>query len=138
MADGFLLALQKGVRAALASDAGVTALVSSRIYDEPPHDVVFPYVRFNEIAPDAFDTDTTEGSRVSFSLEAHSRSSSGRVEAAQVMEAIKNALHRQESSITVEGFNLIEVIFLTFNVTRNSEGRGHLGVIAFQAMLEDA
>ena len=54
------------------------------------------------------------------------------------MEAIKNALHRQESSITVEGFNLIEVIFLTFNVTRNSEGRGHLGVIAFQAMLEDA
>jgi hypothetical protein len=48
MADGFALALQKGLRAALIADAGVAALVGSRIYDEPPQNVTFPYLRFNQ------------------------------------------------------------------------------------------
>ena len=79
MADGFLLALQKGLRAALVASSDVTAIVSTRVYDEPPQDVAFPYVRFGDITPAAFDTDTIEGSLVSVSVEAHSLSPSGRV-----------------------------------------------------------
>ena len=67
----------------------MTALVSSRIYDEPPQNVTFPYARFGDIAPDAFDTDTKEGAMVGISIEAHSRSASGRVEAVQIVEAVK-------------------------------------------------
>lgn len=137
MADGFALALQKGIRAALVADAGVTALVSTRIYDEPPQDVVFPYMRFGDINPSAFDTDTTEGSLVTLSLEAHSRSASGRVEAVQMVEAVKEALHRQEASVTVAGHTLVELIFQTYSVTRDDEGRGYTAVIALQAMLEE-
>ena len=137
MADGFSLALQKGLRAALVANSGVTDLVSTRVYDEPPQDVVFPYLRFGEITPVAFDTDTLEGSLVSVSLEANSRSASGRVEAAQIVEAVKAALHRQETSVTVTGFTLVELIFQTFSVTRDAEGRGYTAVIALQAMLEE-
>lgn len=137
MADGFALALQKGIRAALVADASVTALVSTRIYDEPPQDVVFPYMRFGDINPSAFDTDTTEGSLVTLSLEAHSRSASGRVEAVQMVEAVKEALHRQEASVTVAGHTLVELIFQTYSVTRDDEGRGYTAVIALQAMLEE-
>jgi hypothetical protein len=55
MADGFALSLQKALRATLVADADLTAIVGQRIYDEPPQDVVFPYVRFNDIQPSAFD-----------------------------------------------------------------------------------
>jgi hypothetical protein len=138
MADGFALAMQKGLRAALAANAGVAALVGARIYDEPPQNVVFPYLRMVDINPAAFDTDTTEGAEISISVEAYSRSASGRVEAAQMAEAVRAALHRQEASLTVSGFTLVELIFQTFNVTRDADGRGYTAVIVFQATLETA
>lgn len=138
MADGYALATQVGVLAALKANSGVTNLVSSRIYDEPPQDVVFPYLRFNTIQPNAFDTDTAQGALVDISLEAHSRSASGRVEATQIAEAVQAALHRQETSVTVVGYTLVELIFDTISVTRDSEGRGYTAVIALQAMLDTA
>lgn len=138
MADGFVLATQKGILAALKADSGVTDIVSTRIYDEPPQDVVFPYLRFNEISPSAFDTDTAEGALVDISLEAHSRSASGRVEAAQIAEAVKAALHRQETSVTVTGYTLVELIFEAISVTRDNDGRGYTAVVSLQAMLDTA
>jgi len=138
MADGYALATQVGVLAALKANSGVTNLVSTRIYDEPPQDVVFPYLRFNTIQPNAFDTDTAQGALVDISLEAHSRSASGRVEATQIAEAVQAALHRQETSVTVVGYTLVELIFSAISVTRDSEGRGYTAVIALQAMLDTA
>lgn len=138
MADDFGLALQKGIRAALVADAGVAALISARVYDEPPQDVAFPYARFGSIEPSAFDTDTTEGAIVTIGIEAHSRSASGRVEAVRIAEAIKKALHRKESSVSVAGHNLVELIFQTYSATRDDEGRGYTAVVLFQAMLESA
>ncbi len=137
MADSFALAVQKGVRAALVADTAITDIVSQRVYDEPPQDVTFPYLRFGETQPSAFDTDTTEGAEVSISLEAHSRSASGRVEAVQMVEAVKEAMHRKEASITVQGHNLVEMIFQTYSVTRDDDGRGYTAVIVLQAMLEE-
>jgi hypothetical protein len=138
MADGYALATQKGILAALRAASGVTGLVSTRIYDEPPQDVVFPYLRFNTIQPNAFDTDTAEGSLVDISLEAHSRSASGRVEATQIVEAVQAALHRQEASVTIAGYTLVELIFDAISVTRDNDGRGYTAVISFQAMLDTA
>ena len=138
MADGFVLATQKGIRAALNANTGVTDIVYNRIYDEPPQDVVFPYLRFNEISPSSFDTDTAEGALVDISLEAHSRSASGRVEAAQIAEAVRAALHRQEASVTVAGFTLVELIFDAISVTRDNDGRGYTAVVSLQAMLDTA
>lgn len=138
MADGFALALQKGLRAALVANSGVTALVSTRVYDEPPQNVIFPYLRFGDITPNAFDTDTKVGASVDITLEASSRSASGRVEAVKMVEAVNAALHRQEASVTVTGFTLVELIFQTHSVTRDPDGRGYTAVIALRALLETA
>lgn len=138
MADGFVLSIQKGIHAALNANSAVTNIVAARIYDEPPQDVVFPYLRFNEISPSAFDTDTAEGALVDISLEAHSRSASGRVEAAQIAEAVRGALHRQEASVPVAGFTLVELIFDQISVTRDNDGRGYTAVVSLQAMLDTA
>ena len=136
MADGFALAMQKGLRAALVANAGVIAIVSTRIYDEPPQNVTFPYLRFDQITANAFDTDSTVGSAVDSTIEANSRSASGRVEAVQMVEAVRAALHRQEANVTVTGFTLVELIFQTYSVTRDTDGRGYTAVIALQALLE--
>jgi len=138
MADGYALATQVGVLAALKANSGVTSIVSTRIYDEPPQDVVFPYLRFNTIQPNAFDTDTAEGALVDISLEAHSRSASGRVEATSIAEAVQAALHRQEASVSIAGYTLVELIFEAISVTRDSEGRGFTAIISLQAMLDTA
>ncbi len=98
MADGFLLALQKGLRAALVANTDVAAIVSARIYDEPPQPVVFPYIRFGDISPNVFDTDTTLGPLVDVSIQAHSRSASGRVEAARIASALSAASTRPDAA----------------------------------------
>lgn len=136
MADEYGLALQVGIRAALVANANVTALVGQRIYDEPPQDVVFPYLRFGQIIPVAFDTDSKEGSIVTFGLEAQSRSASGRVEAMRMVEAVKSALHRKETQVTVAGYTLVELIFQTYSAERNNDGRGYVATISLQATLE--
>ena len=66
MSDGFALALQKALRTSLLADGGVVALVSTRVYDEPPQNVVYPYIRFGSIVPDTYDTDGSTSANVAF------------------------------------------------------------------------
>lgn len=136
MADGFGLALQKGVRSRLINYADLAALIAARIYDEPPADVVFPYLRFEEINPRIFDVDDKTGARVDLTMRAHSRSPSGRVEATQVVEAVRAALHRQEGNVLATGFNIIEFIFDDYFAERDADGRGHTAYISFDVMME--
>ncbi len=136
MADGFGLALQKGIRTRLINFTDLTALISTRVYDEPPADVVFPYLRFVEVQPRIFDVDDKTGARVDLTMRAHSRSASGRVESTQVVEAVRAALHRQEASVTTTGFNLIELIFEDYFAERDADGRGYTSYISFNVMME--
>ena len=136
MADGYALATQVAIIAALKANAGVTALVGQRIYDEPPTGVTFPYLRISSIEPAAWDTTCTQGATVQIGLEAHSWATQGRVEATQIAEAVQAALHRNEAALTVTGFNLIEMIFQTYVADRDPEGRGFTVRMAFQALLE--
>lgn len=136
MADGYALATQAALVATLRADAGVSALVGSRVYDEPPHGVTFPYIRIDDISPSPFDTTCTEGAEVQIGLEVHSRATQGRVEAVAIAEAVQAALHRNEAAISVSGFSLIESIFQTYVTSRDPEGRGYTSRMAFQFTLE--
>lgn len=136
MADGYALATQKALIAALKANAGVTALVGQRIYDEPPTGVTYPYIHISSIEPAPWDTTCTEGATVQIGLQAHSRATQGRVEATRVAEAVKAALHRRETDITMTEFTLVEMIFQTFVADRDPEGRGFTSRMAFQALLE--
>ena len=126
MSNSFALALQKVIRAALVADSGVTALVSARIYDEPPQNVTYPFVRFGDIQPRSMDTDGTTGAEVTFNVEGYSQTT-GRVEATQIAEAVRNALHRSEGSVTLFGINVIELRCETYFINRDRQGRGHNG-----------
>ena len=135
--NGFALELQKGIRARLAGLSSITDLVSTRIYDEPPTSVTYPFIRFGNITPSADDTDGRVGADVSFEIEAFSQAT-GRVEATQIAEAVRAALHRSESSVSLTGFHLIELRCENYVVTRNSDERGHRASVILTANLETA
>lgn len=137
MSNSFALELQKGVRATLVANSGVTALVAARVYDEPPQNVTYPFVRFGDIQPRSMDTDGSTGADVTFNIEAYSQTT-GRVEATRIAEAVRTALHRQEGSVSLTGFNLIEMRCETYVVDRDREGRGHNANIIFTALMETA
>ena len=48
-----------------------------------------------------------------------------RVEATQIAEAVRNALHRSEVSVTLSINNVIELRCETYVVDRDREARGH-------------
>ena len=56
--------VQKAVVAALKANAGVTALVGSRVYDRPPQDVTYPYLRIGDALVAPFDGDELRGSEI--------------------------------------------------------------------------
>ena len=89
----FALELQKGVCAALFADSNITALSSTRVYDEPPKNVMCPFVRFGDLQPRSMDNDGLTGAELIFNVEACSQNT-GRVEATQIAEAVRNALRR--------------------------------------------
>ena len=47
----FALELQQGVRAAFVADSDITPLVSNRVYDQPPQNATYPFVRFGDLQP---------------------------------------------------------------------------------------
>ena len=135
MSNGFALELQRGIRASLVADSSITDIVSTRVYDEPPEGVTFPYIRFGRIEPTSSDTDGSLGAEVALTIEGFSRAT-GRVEATQVAEAIRAALHRQEASVSLTGYTLIELICENYFIDRERDERGNVATVVFSAMLQ--
>ena len=52
------------------------------------------------------DTDGSTDAEVTFNVEAYSQTT-GRVEATQISEAVRNVLHRSKDAVTLSGMNII-------------------------------
>lgn len=146
MADGPAIALQVALVAALKADAGLTALVGARVYDEPPQHVEFPYVRIGvlDVAPLRMSGGCTDEDII-FSIEAHSRPKSvaagvpivvGRTQAAKIAHAVRLALDEQPLSVT--GYTLDWCQWTTQAVTRAPDGESYIANVAFAAALSPA
>ena len=127
------LALQKAIYQRLASDAGVTALVGARLFDNPPGDVTFPYLTLGEAQVDDWSDDIQSGAEHRLSLYVFSRVG-GRAEAKSVMGAVNAALH--EADLTLEGHRLINLRFLNAETRQESDGATWRGTIRFRAVTE--
>ena len=136
MADGPALALQAALVTRLRANAGLTALVGARVYDEPPQGVVFPYVRIGSVDLAPLRMTTCSHEDLIFSIEAHSRPVSGRVEAARIAHAVRVAL--DAAPLTVTGYTLDWCDWITQAVTRAPDGRSYIATIAFTAALSPA
>lgn len=134
MADGYALALQKALVVALKGDAGVSALVGARVYDEPPQDATRPYIRLGGIQPRPLRSDCGNAATVTFGIEAHSRPVSGRVEATRCAEAAAAAL--DGVTLTVTGYTMVQLHWLTQDVTQDADGQSYTAISAFSTILD--
>ena len=124
-----------GVPSIIAGVFVYGTIVSTRIYDEPPTPATYPFIRFGNITPQADDTDGDISAEVSMNVEAFSQTT-GRVECAQIAEAVRLALHRQESAVSLTGFNLIELRCDSYSVNKIADDRGHKASVLFTAMMQ--
>ncbi|MEM8822039.1 MAG: DUF3168 domain-containing protein [Pseudomonadota bacterium] len=138
MADGAAGALHKALIAALKASADVAAIVGPRVYDEPPQAAKPPYIRLGALEPRPLRTSCNAGERINFGLEAHSRPKSGRVEATKMLEAIKLVLDGRPDVLTLPGWNVVAVDWLTQTTGREDDGETYLGIAAFEALIERA
>lgn len=91
-------AIQKAVYAALAADADIAALVSTRIYDHAPQNTAFPYIVFGQPLALQYDTQTTNGVDQEVWIDVWDRPAAGVVGRKGVMDigqAIYDVLHRR-------------------------------------------
>lgn len=136
MADDSALALQKVVIARLRADTDVSAIVAQRVYDEPPQNVGFPYVRIGNVDVSPFRDSCATSDLIALSVECHSRPASGRVEATRIAAAVRQSL--DNAPLAPVGFVVEWVEFLTQSVTRAADGQSYIAVVAFEVSLAPA
>lgn len=126
-ADG---ALQKAIHERLADDAALSALVGTRIYDNPPGDAGFPYLTLGESETRAW----PGGMEHRLTFHAFSRGG-GRAEAKAIMGAVNAALH--DAALAPQGHALVNLRFLDGTTRRETDGTSWRGTIRFRAVTEE-
>ena len=133
MPDGYALALQKGLVAALQA----VPEFAGKVYAEAPQNVGLPYVRIGGIEPRPIRTTGSRAARVTFSIEAHSRpTNAGRVEVTQMAEAIVAALNENEAAVAVAGHRLVTLEWITTTVAPDEDIQDFTAIVAFEALID--
>lgn len=100
MSGHLLYEAQRVLLARMLADSSLAALVSTRIYDNPPETAVFDYISFGDHTAIPWNTKTDNGQQLTFIVHFWSRSSS-RATLLQMMKAAQDSL--QNCSLTVSG-----------------------------------
>ncbi|MBL8545630.1 MAG: DUF3168 domain-containing protein [Hyphomonadaceae bacterium] len=126
-------ALAAAIRVAALDDAGVQAIVADRFYDEPPPDVVFPYLTLGRVESKSIDASEREALEHGVTLHVWSRYG-GRAEALDAIAALRGCLHN--AGLDVSGRRLV-LLFVQFaDVFRSGDGRTTHGVLRLKAITE--
>ncbi|PKQ06237.1 MAG: DUF3168 domain-containing protein [Alphaproteobacteria bacterium HGW-Alphaproteobacteria-12] len=125
------LALQKAIYATLSADSALSALVDTRIHDNVPGDVLFPYLALGENET----RDWPGGMEHRLTLYAFSRRR-GRTETKRIIGAVNAALH--DAALTLQDHALINLRFLDAASRREADGETWRGTIRFRAVTEES
>jgi hypothetical protein len=126
-------ALAAAIRATAMENASVQALVSDRFYDDPPPDVMFPYITIGRVESKPIDASEREALEHAVTLHVWSRYG-GRAEALDVIAALRGCLHN--ASLNVDDRRLVLLFALFTDVFRSGDGRTTHGVLRLRAITE--
>ena len=126
-------ALMAALRDAMLESAPLQALVGERIYDDPPADVVFPYLTLGRVESRPADTAARDAIEHAITLHAWSRHG-GRAETLDMIAALRAALHN--APLTLDGHKLVLLLATFADVFRSGDGRTTHGVLRLRALTE--
>jgi hypothetical protein len=136
-------ALQAAVYARLTNYAPLRqALGGQKVYDFVQPKLEAPYVVIGDDTLGDFSTKTENGWDCTLTIHAWDFEKAGRKSVKALLGHIYDALHRQEASVSVAGFSLIELRFdgfqTTFQETAIEGANDHYyhGVARYRALLE--
>jgi len=134
--SGAALALQEAVFAALAGDAGLTALIGAgNVFDGAPRNAAAPYLHLGEVTARDWSTGTEAGAEVRFAVVAWSREA-GRREALRIAGRVQEVLHGAE--LAVAGWRVVNLRHVATETARADKPDGRRAVARFRAVLERA
>jgi hypothetical protein len=126
-------ALLAAIREALLDNAPLQALVSDRIYDDPPADVVFPYLTLGRFESRPADTASHDAIEHAVTMHVWSRHG-GRAETLDIIAALRAALHNATPAL--DGHKLVLLLATFADVFRSGDGRTTHGVMRLRAITE--
>ena len=128
--------LQKAVFSALSGTSALTAAMgASRIYDNAPANVAFPYVTFGRTTAYDWATGTEDGTEHLFTLHVWSKTK-GKAETLEIMAIVKQALH--DSDLQLTGHTLVNLRSEFEEARFNEDLAVHHGILRFRAVTETA
>lgn len=131
------LALQYAIYTTLTNDAGVTALVGSRVYDRVPPSPTYPLVMIGQDqVTDSLHECAEDCVEIYAQIDVWSESV-GKVECKKIMGAIKHALHDADLGERA-GFDIQDVTFDGSTIVMDEDGISTHGVMTFRALVETA
>ncbi len=128
-------ALQAAVKAALAEEAGLIALIGDppAVYDRVPEGTVLPYVSFGEWNTDESDTDDARIDNHVFHIDAWSNYA-GLKEAKRIAGIVEFALHG--AALTLEDHVLIDLSFIGAAYAQDAAAGVARATLRFRAMTQ--
>jgi len=126
-------ALAAAIRAAAMESGAVQALIAGRFYDDPPPDVIFPYITIGRVESKPIDSSGREALEHALTLHVWSRYG-GRAEALDVIGALRAVLHN--ASLNVAERRLVLLFAQFADVFRSGDGRTTHGVLRLKAITE--
>lgn len=126
-------ALLAALREAALESSALQALVGARVYDDPPADVMFPYLTLGRVESRPTDASGRDASEFVITLHAWSRHG-GRAEALDIIAAVRGALHN--APLALDGHRLVLLLATFADVFRSGDGRTTHGVLRLRAIAE--
>ncbi|MBX5063440.1 MULTISPECIES: DUF3168 domain-containing protein [Rhizobium] len=127
------LELQGSIVARLKADATLSALIGSRVYDQPPEGAIFPYFTIGEAQFLRDDATCVSGGQVYLTMHAWSRAV-GFPEVKRIADAVAESLHL--APLTLATNHLISINHRQTRVFRDADGLTSHAVIEFVARVE--
>ena len=123
--------LQQAIFTALNVSA-VTSDLSCGVYDDVPQNATYPYIALGEETVIDFSTKDIHGNEITINIHVWSQYK-GSKETKQIMDKIHDLLHN--TSISVSGFNLVNIRFEFSDILRDPDGITRHGVMRFRAII---
>lgn len=124
--------LQSTIYTTLNNDSNLTNTLGASIFDEVPEGSSTPYVTIGEDTAVDYSTDTADGADITVNIDVWSEYK-GSKECKQIMDRIHDLLH--DSSLSITGFNLVNLRFEFSDILRDPDGVTRHGVMRFRAII---
>lgn len=136
---GTLADFQKAIYTALRSEATLTAIVGTKIYDDVPHQkegasTDFPFVTIGDQSMAEESASDTDVARFQMSVHAWSRAP-GRLECLQILDAIRTAINWGKGYAVGSG-TVVDLAYLSHETMRDQDGETYHGIIRFGGLLQ--